>query len=264
MSLRTEINGIAASADDLAFLAQVNYGHFTSMQLRERGVRGFALHLDRLERSTLELFGFALDRECVREWTRRMIGDDPASLRITVFSRALDRNHLERPMPPDVMIACGPARDSPLAPLRVRSITHERVLPHVKHVGTFGLLHFWRQARLAGWDDVLFTTARGSISEGSIWNIGFWDGSTVVWPDAPALPGITWQLLDAGLSMRGIRCERRPVNIGDMSSLRSAFVMNSGTVGRPIERIDDRAFVVDRDLATLLKASYEAHPLERI
>lgn len=264
MSLRTEINGSAASAEDLASLAQVNYGHFTSMQVRERGVRGFALHLDRLERSTLELFGIALDRECVREWTRRMIDDEPASLRITVFSRALDRNHLERPMSPDVMIARSSARDTPIAPLRIRSIVYERVLPHVKHVGTFGLFHFWRQARLAGWDDVLFTTAQGLVSEGSIWNIGFWDGSNVVWPDAPALPGITWQLLDSGLSMRSIRCERRHVNIGDMSGLRSAFIMNSGAVGRPIERIDEHAFVVDAELGTLLQTCYEAQPLERI
>ena len=264
MSQRYEINGKPASADDLAFAGQVNYGHFTSMQVRQRSARGFGLHLDRLERSTLALFGMPLDRERVREWTRRMLDDAPASLRITVFSRAFDRAHPERAMAPDVLVATSAGREPSTTPLRVRTIAHERVLPEMKHVGTFGLFHHMRQARLAGYDDVLFTTPQGAISEGSIWNIGFWDGSSIVWPDAPALPGITWQLLDAGLAQRGVARARRNVHVDDLAALKGAFAMNSGAASRPIAGIDRREFAVDAELTRLLDDCYESQPWEPI
>jgi len=264
MSQRFEINGCAASVEDLAFLAQVNYGHFTSMQVRACSVRGFGLHLDRLERSTLELFGMPLDRARVCDWIRRVLDDAPASLRVTVFSRAFDRMHPERPAPPDVLVAASPGREPSSKPLRVRSIVHERVLPEVKHVGTFGLFQHLRQARQAGYDDVLFTTARGAISEGSIWNIGFWDGQSIVWPAAPSLRGITWQLLERGLSARGIPMVRRDLHAGDLGALRGAFAMNSAAASVPIARIDEHDFTIDAGLTRLLDECYESQPPERI
>ena len=35
--------------------------------------------------------------------------------------------------------------------------------------------------------------------EGTVWNIGFWDGRAVTWPQAPALRGTAERLLQAGL-----------------------------------------------------------------
>ena len=52
--------------------------------------------------------------------------------------------------------------------------------------------------------DALFVTADGAISEGSIWNIGFFDGERIVWPRAPMLRGISMQLLQDGLERGGI------------------------------------------------------------
>lgn len=261
---RIEINGAPASAADLAFLAQVNYGHFTTFQVRERSAHGFALHLARLEHATRSLFGSALDIAHTRGWIRRVLDERPASLRVTVFSRALDRAHLEKPVVPDVLVACSAAREAPHGPLRVRSIVHERVLPGIKHVGTFGLFHHWRQARLDGFDDVLFTTPAGEISEGSIWNIGFWDGERVMWPSAPALDGITRQLLDAGLRARGIETITRRILVDELDGYRTAFTMNSGSVGRAITQIDDQHFAMDPDFQRLLIESYESMPREKI
>ncbi|HBZ46612.1 MAG TPA: aminotransferase, partial [Stenotrophomonas sp.] len=53
-------NGHRASADDLAG-ALVNYGHFTSLQVRGGAVQGLDLHLRRLRQGTEELFGSTLD-----------------------------------------------------------------------------------------------------------------------------------------------------------------------------------------------------------
>ena len=262
---RITLNGRVPELAELAFLAQVNYGHFTSMQVRDRGVRGFALHLQRLVEATRTLFGSELDVDRLRAQVRQILdADEAASLRITVFSLALDRAQLERPVATDVLLATDAARNPRTSPLRVQSVPHERVLPQIKHAGTFGLFHHWRQARLAGYDDAVFTTAEGEISEGSIWNIGFWDGTRVIWPGAPALPGITLQLLDAGLRANGIETVVRPVHSDRLGEYRCAFTMNSGSVGPMIESIDGHRFAIDDGLMRLLAAAYESQPLEPI
>ena len=264
MTPRTEINGETADAATLAFLAQVNYGHFTSMQVRNGGVRGLDLHLDRLAGATWRLFGRDLDRGQVRAWLRQAVDGESVSARITVFSRQLDRTRLEQAVDVDVLVATTPAREPDPAPLRVRSTVHARVLPGIKHVGTFDLLHHGREARLAGCDDVVFTSPAGSISEGSIWNIGFWDGAAVILPDSPCLRGITAQLVEAGLASAGIACIRRDVRVDALDGLQAAFAMNSSNPCRPIAGIDGHVFAVDGACSALVQAAYTMHPFERI
>ena len=53
----TLFNGQPASTDDLRALALVNYGHFSSMQVRDHAVQGIGLHQQRLTAATRELFG---------------------------------------------------------------------------------------------------------------------------------------------------------------------------------------------------------------
>ena len=46
------INGAPADVESLRTLALLNYGHFTSMAVVDRAVRGLDLHLERLQRAT--------------------------------------------------------------------------------------------------------------------------------------------------------------------------------------------------------------------
>ena len=263
---RSELNGEPALIDDLRSLALFNYGHFTSMQVRGGSVRGLDLHLARLERATRELFAHALDTATVRAWMRRIVGeeDSPLSLRINVFSRQLLRDRLAVPAAPDVLMTVGSARRVDATPLRLKTFRHERVLPHVKHVGTFGLFHFRRLAQLAGFDDALFVDASDAVSEGSIWNIGFFDGHDVVWPDAPMLHGISMQLLQKGLGERGVATSSRRIAHEDIASYRSAFFTNSACAVRPIASIDDVEVVVDAELTSRLEECYAANPWQPI
>ena len=59
MSARLFCEGRAPSAEILAAPALVNYGHFSTMQGRAGAVRGFDLHLQRLDEGTRTLFGSA-------------------------------------------------------------------------------------------------------------------------------------------------------------------------------------------------------------
>jgi branched-subunit amino acid aminotransferase/4-amino-4-deoxychorismate lyase len=72
------------------------------------------------------------------------------------------------------------------------------------------LSHQAREAERTGYDDALFTDRHGFVSEATIWNICFVTGDTVVWPSAPALPGITMCLVRAGLRRHGVAFEDRP------------------------------------------------------
>ncbi len=263
--LRIELNGRPASAADLRTPALLNYGHFTSMQVQQGRVRGLDLHLDRLQRATRELFGRTLDLDATRGWMRRVAGTgDALTLRVNVFARTLDRDRLTTPVAPDVLVSAAPARAIASMPLRVRSVRYQRDAPHIKHVGTFGLFHQKRLAQAAGFDDALFVDASGAVAEGSIWNIGFFDGERVVWPDAPMLQGVSMQLLQVGLPQLGLPMLTRRIGVADLAGLRSAFFTNSACAVMPIACIDEVAFVVDPQLRERLEESFALNPWQSI
>ncbi len=76
---RIEIDGQAPTVENLQVPALVNYGHYTSMQVRDRGARGLELHLARVQEATQELYGGELDAELVRDRIRHALGDDIAN-----------------------------------------------------------------------------------------------------------------------------------------------------------------------------------------
>jgi 4-amino-4-deoxychorismate lyase len=264
--MRCELNGRSATADDLRALALTNYGHFTALQATADGVRGLDLHLARLDAGTRELFGMSLDAGHVRAWLRSALagwtGD--AAVRITVFSRAFDRERPSRAFAPDVLVTVTPPRRPDATPVRLKMFHYERALPAIKHVGTFSLFHHRRLAQQAGFDDALFVDASGAVSEASIWNIGFFDGAGVVWPIAPQLHGVSMQLIDNGLRQRGIESTSRRVTLDDLATFRSAFLTNCGCPVRAVSSIDDVALAVDPDFERTLVACHAANPPQAI
>jgi branched-subunit amino acid aminotransferase/4-amino-4-deoxychorismate lyase len=263
---RIELNGAPAQVDTLRALVQTSYGHFTSMQVREGCVRGLGLHLDRLVQATRELFGSELDRELVRAWLGQAIANDPRplSLRVTVFSRALDRARMNAPANVDVLVSVGAGAPAAAAPLRLKTFRYQRELPAIKHVGTFPLFHYRRLAQQAGRDDALFVADDGRISEGSVWNIVFFDNHGAIWPDAPQLRGVSLQLLQAGLARRGAAGRVQAIRIDDLPGIRGAFFTNSSVPVQPIARIDDIELAVDDTLTVALHQAYDSSPLEPV
>jgi branched-subunit amino acid aminotransferase/4-amino-4-deoxychorismate lyase len=263
---RIELNGAPARVEDLRALVQTNYGHFTAMQVRECCVRGLELHLDRLVHAARELFDSELDRERLRGYLRHAIGVDtrPLSLRVNIFSRALDRTHMTAPAGLDVLIIVSAAATPAVTPLCLKSFRYQRELPNVKHVGTFPLFHYRRLAQQAGFDDALFVTADGDICEASVWNIGFHDGRGIVWPDGPQLDGIGMRLLQAGLARSDVPSAIRPVQLHEVPNFRAAFLTNSTAAVCPVVRIDDIEFPPDDALAEMLAACHETNAWETV
>lgn len=265
-------NGRRAEAADLVALAMRNHGHFTTLQLRDGAARGLDLHLARLRDATRELFDVRLDDERVLGGLRQALdsaGAGDCTARVTVCARGFERAaQASQPLTVavadlDVIVALTPPREPAPEPMRAASFEHERALPHVKHVGTFAQFHFARQARGRGFDDVLFVDARGRVSEGTVWNVGFWDGRGVTWPEAPALRGTCERLLQAGLASLGVPQARREVVLDDLAGFRAAFACNSRGV-RAIGAVDDRVFASDPDLAALLGEALAMQPRQPV
>jgi branched-subunit amino acid aminotransferase/4-amino-4-deoxychorismate lyase len=255
---RIEINGEPATAGQLAYPAIVNYGHFTAMQVRRGAVRGLGLHLSRLDLATRELFGTGLDGELVRAYIRRALGADllDASVRVSVFQP--DDN--ERP---SVMVSVRAPGEPPAVPQRLTAVPYERPVAHIKHVGMFGQIWYGLAAERAGFDDALLTGPGGVIAEGAIANIGFFDGTAVIWPDAPALAGISMQLVTVALAGRGMPSRHATVRLADLPSFRAVFVTNSLGVA-PVGQVDDHVLPADPGFIRTLTEAYAAVPWDRI
>lgn len=255
-----QLNGRPVTVDELQTLALTNYGSFTSLRVEDGRVRGLALHLDRLVHDSRILFGADLDAQYVRELIRLAAPvEGSTTIRVTVFDPSTDLGHPDRAADPQILVTQRPASALPLPPLAVQSTRYVRDLPEVKAVGLFGSLHHRRAAQLNGYDDALFVDAEGAISEGGTWNVGFFDGDHVVWPDAAALPGITMLLLQGAHEHRLAR-----VPLPDVGRMQAAFATNAAIGVRAIARIDDVRYAVDHPVLDILRKEYMDVPGEAI
>ncbi|MGC4941724.1 aminotransferase class IV family protein [Kribbella sp. DT2] len=245
-------------AEDLAPLAFAGYAHFTALQVRGHQIRGLDLHLDRLRTASLELYGNALPDDLVREHLRTAVeaGPEDVSLTATVFSPKGEFTAASAKL--ELLVRTGPPSTGPAGPLALTTFEHERFLPAFKHVGEPAKTYALRQAIAAGYDDAAFVDRRGRLSEATIWNLAFWDGTQVVWPDAEILTGITMAIVRRQLKVPQRTAEITP---GNLSGFTGAVVMNSWTPGIAVRRIGSAEFADESEFLDVLHQAYEAEPL---
>lgn len=255
-SVSIRVDGLEILDNAISQLALVNYGHFTAMQIRGGRVRGLSLHLDRLQSAHAELYGTIVDPAIVLNRVREAVSEVPHSyLRVTLFE--------SNPGNVQVMTALRPPVAPARTPIGLLPVVYQRPAAHIKHVGGFGQLYFGRMVTRQGFDDALLTTADGEISETATANIAFIDGDgTLVWPSAPSLYGITWQILDTALADAGIRTRRQPVMLNDISGFSGALLTNSvGVVG--VSRIGSVVFNGEVPVQAIADV-YESSPWDTI
>ena len=253
---RIEIDGVSATAEQLRTVALSGFGHFTAMQVRGRRVRGMRHHVARLDAASRELFGVPTDEQLVIARISHALGDDvtDGSVRVYVYESVRE---------PAIMVTVRPPGAMPASPWRLRSVPYQRSLAHIKHVADFGQRYYQRLAHAAGFDEALLTGPDAVISEGSITNIGFFDGTAVTWPAAPALAGVTMQLLEPALAEAGLPSARAHVRLGAVGSFAGAFVTNARGVAA-VGQIDDTVLPTNKQLMDKIAASYESVPWDTI
>ncbi|QUH02931.1 aminotransferase class IV family protein [Saccharopolyspora erythraea] len=261
-SFTVQRNGRAAGAEELAPLAFAGYAHFTAMQVRDGRVRGLDLHLGRLRSASLELFGRALPDDRVRSYLRAAIEAGPAdvSLRATVYAPAGEFTTAVAEAEPEVLVRTGPPASGPRGPLALSVVEHERFVPEVKHVGEAAKTYLLRQAVREGFDDVAFIDRHGRLSEASIWNLAFWNGSAVVWPAAGMLVGTTMGIVRRRLERLGVAQREQEITPADVPALAGAVVMNSWTPGVAVRRIGSASLPEAASFVDLLHRAYQAEP----
>jgi len=255
-AVQVEIDGVTASPGGLRAAALGGYGHFTAMQVRGGRVRGLDRHLARLDAANREVFGAGIDAAAVTEHIRHALGDDISDASVRVYVQEADGS-------PAIMVTVRPPGGMPARPWKLRAVPYQRSLAHIKHTGDFGQRYYQRLAHASGFDEALLTGPDAIISEGTITNIGFFDGTGIVWPAAPALRGITMQVLELHLSGHGLSSRRAPVHLPDVPSFAAVFVTNSRGIAA-VGQIDDLGLPVDLELMKTLTQAYESAPWDPI
>ncbi|TVL92888.1 aminotransferase class IV family protein [Streptomyces sp. SAJ15] len=256
-------NGRPATAEELAPLAFAGYAHFTATQVRGGRIRGLDLHLERLRTASKELFGRALPDDRVRSYLRAALaaGPDDLSLTATVYSPVGEFTATGGEAELEVLVRTGPAASGPRGPLALATVEFERVLPTVKHVGEVAKTYFLRQAVARGFDDAAFVDRRGRLSEASIWNLAFWDGSAVVWPEAEMLGGTMMGIVRRQLDRLDVPQRVQEITLTDLPTLSGAAVMNSWTPGIAVHRIDTVPVPEAPTFMRLLHRAHQSEPL---
>ncbi|WP_017584918.1 aminotransferase class IV family protein [Nocardiopsis ganjiahuensis] len=258
-----ELNGRPVSTGELAGLALYGYGHFTTMLVTDLRVRGLELHMERLSRDCATLFGSELDIPRVRELARRSARahPSPSVVRVTVYDPTLDLGRPSARALPQILVTTRAAPGSAPPPVHLGTRLFTRDAPTVKGTGLFGAVRQRRAAQLDGFDDALFTGVDGRVSEGPTWNIGFLDGSGLVWPQAPCLPGVTMRLVGQAAEALGVPVSTRPLSAVAATGAAGAFVTNATAGVRPVASIDG-VHLPRPDLLRRLSQAYQELPGE--
>ncbi|POM21679.1 Branched-chain amino acid aminotransferase/4-amino-4-deoxychorismate lyase [Burkholderia cepacia] len=254
-----QLNGGAATPDALAPLAFAGHAHFTAMQVRDGRVRGLDLHLARLRDASTALFGQALPDDRIRALLRAALERAPSALSLTATVHATTGEFVapRDDETLDVLVRTAAPSSGPAGPLDLALFEYERVLPEIKHVGEVAKTHFLRRAIAQGFDDAAFVDRHGRISEGSIWNLAFWTGDTVVWPVADMLGGVTMRIVRRQLARLGVAQRDRELTPADLPSMAGAVVMNSWTPGVAVRRFGTATLPDSSSLVALLHRAYE-------
>ena len=257
------IDGHAASAADLRRMAMINYGALTSFSYQAGGVRGLDLHLERLIASGQELFGQQIDKSNILNSLRIALeAVDEAWVRVTLTAPDLSMRTPEQAGDVVVGVWVSAPANALADGQRLSAIAHQRELAHLKHMGTTGIIHARRKARMDGFDDALLISASGQILEGTVWNIGLISGDAVVWPTGDILDGVSRRLIEKGLSARGITQSFEAVSLKDISRFEAAFLCNAATPAASISAIDGYAFDAEHPMLAIIHDAWMRQALQ--
>ncbi|MEV3853057.1 aminotransferase class IV family protein [Streptomyces sp. NPDC050095] len=252
------------TVDDLMPLALTNFAHFTSMRVdTDHSIRGLTLHMKRLVRDCKVVYGTELDTGNIRDHVRAALEGqtEPCVVRVTIYDPTVEMGHPADADNPSVLVTVRSAMSLPPSPLRVQAVQYERDLPQVKHCGLFGALHARRAAQVAGAEDALFVGRDGYVSEGGTWNVAFIDGDgTVVWPQAPVLPGVTMALLQQ--NPNGVEHRTATVTLDQAKGMAAAFATNTSIGVRALSAIDDKVLPTEHPVLDTLRNTYLSIPGE--
>ncbi|TQF70330.1 aminotransferase class IV family protein [Pseudoalteromonas luteoviolacea] len=263
---QTFINGLPIVNSNISSLAFSGFAHFTALQVRNKMVKGLDLHLGRLSKASLELYNHAHTNDMICSFIRAAIDNGPAdqSLTVTIYSPHGEFTSDSMNAEPHVMVRTAKPENGPLGPLRLSAIQHERPFADIKHVGEIGKTYYLHQAIKQGFDDAIFIDNNGHLSEGTIWNLAFWDGDSVIWPKAHMLKGTMMAILQRQLNKLNISQRSEAITLDRLKEFQGAALMNSWTPGIEVSEIMSTPFQQSQQLVSILHHALKQEPAERV
>ncbi|WP_166352942.1 aminotransferase class IV [Phytoactinopolyspora limicola] len=254
------LNGQPAGAAELSPLAFAGYAHFTAMQIRDGRTKALDLHLQRLRAASEQMFGDSVADDTILGYAGKAIeasGPD-LSMTITVFTSSgefVPRSESRL----NVLVRTAPPATPPNGPLRLYPYAHERFLAEVKLVGETAKTVAIQTAVSAGFDDAVFIDRSGALTEASIWNLAFYDGRSVIWPQGRLLEGVTQKTIQRQLAELGVDQRTQRLEPAETTGL-AAAVMNSWTPGVAVTAISDVALEPSAEFGALLHEAWNNEP----
>lgn len=245
------------------------YYVFTTFRWPIQG-QWLSAHLHRLvENAGILGLPFSWKEEDIHQWLSCLISDqedDTWIVRLMVFPEVSERSCLL--LPESFVSSCLAVslRKAVVWPTSVylKTVEYERFLPQVKFGGNLGdALFQTRQARQAGFDDVLWVNTKGHVTESATANFFGVKGQQVYTAD-PArdgcLSGITRHCVLQGLSNLGWEWVQQPLKKSCLAGLDGAFLTNAGSGVVAVAGVDGVDFHCSEQLAS---AARQLLPTER-
>ncbi|KKC98919.1 hypothetical protein KY46_16300 [Photobacterium halotolerans] len=256
------MNGQPATHQQLSALAFAGHAHFTAIQVRNRKIKGFDLHIARLQQASEHLFGKSVPEQVIRRQVCQILATQAPDLSLLVFvySDTGEFSPEEDSSELNLLIRTAPPSYGPAGPLKLKTFEHERMLPELKHVGEISKTYLMRQAVIQGFDDAIFINRNSWLTEASIWNLAFWDGTTIIWPMGAKLAGTTMQMIQRQLDKMKIPHLEQIITESDLNRYQAAVVMNSWSPGIPVSQINQIPFSESPEFIALLNEAFANEP----
>ena len=247
------IDGGRVAASQIPGWVVSGYGHSTAMQVRSRGVRGLAMHIERLVEGDRRLFGLVDDGR-VRKIVLALVNAvEDATLQL--WSLCTDQDAV-------ALVACVSQPRSPRAgDVTLQTAVYTRPLSEMKHTDTFAKRVLTHEAIRRGFDGVALMTD-GCVTETATANICLVEAKSIVWPTGPQLRGITMKLLRASAASSGVETLDQQVSVDRLVDADSAFIVNSRGISA-IHSIDGRSLRVDYRARSIVSHLWQRIEFER-
>ena len=243
------------------------YGAYTTLRLPIAD-EWLDAHLNRLAHDARSLgLDWRYSHTLLKKEIRGLYQPEEPVIRLSAFADVDGYGdfYSAQPIPCRLLISTRSAPMPSVSGLSLQSADYGRPLPAIKTGPMADLILLKRQARAAGFDDVLFINRQGCISEASTANVFLIRDGALHTPDPQrdgCLPGITrLQVLQAA-SQAGVATETgQPLPLVLAKQAEGAFLCNAAQGIIPVRRIDDTPLPWPPSAQTVLKAMQENLPL---
>jgi branched-subunit amino acid aminotransferase/4-amino-4-deoxychorismate lyase len=156
------------------------------------------------------------------------------------------------------------ARGAHLIVADVPRIPEASIDPTVKNFHWGDLTQALFQAHDRGADTAVLLDAQGHVTEGPGFNVFSITDGVVATPDRGGLEGITRRSVIELCAELGLRCEVRPVPVGELRAADEVFTCTTAGGVMPVSRLDGRIMGNDRPgpISTALRERYWARRAE--